>query len=70
MFHEWPTATKDMGALPGVLGVSAPAAYRLGTPRDQNPAVARWHAYLHGLATAIHETSGLNENGVLAPHAV
>ena len=35
--------------------VSAPATYRSGTPRDQDPAVARWHAHLHGLATAIHE---------------
>ena len=41
--------------------VSAPATYRLGTPRNQHPAVARWHAHLHGLATAIHETSGLGE---------
>ena len=37
-----------------------PARYRSGTPRVQYPAVARWHAHLHGLATAIHETSGLN----------
>ncbi|MGB6378176.1 MAG: hypothetical protein WBG24_15800 [Syntrophobacteria bacterium] len=39
--------------------VSHPATYRLGTPRVQLPAVARWHAQLHGLATAIRETSGL-----------
>ena len=39
--------------------VSAPATYRSGTPRIQLPAVARWHSHLHGLATAIHETSGL-----------
>ena len=25
--------------------------------------VARWHAHLHGLATAIHETSGLKQRG-------
>jgi hypothetical protein len=37
--------------------------YRLGTPRDQHPAVAWWHAHLRGLATAIHETSGLEEIG-------
>jgi len=39
--------------------VSAPATYRSGTPRNQHPAVARWHAHLRGLATAIHEISGL-----------
>jgi len=39
--------------------VSAPATYRSGTPRNQHPAVARWHAHLCGLATAIHEMSGL-----------
>jgi hypothetical protein len=40
--------------------VVGPATYRSGTPRVQHPAVARWHAHLHGLATAIHETSGLS----------
>jgi hypothetical protein len=30
-----------------------------GTPRNQHPAVARWHAHLRGLTTAIHEISGL-----------
>jgi hypothetical protein len=25
----------------------------------QNPALARWHAHLHGLVTSIHEISGL-----------
>ena len=30
-----------------------------GRPRVQHPAVALWHAHLHDLATAIHETSGL-----------
>ena len=39
--------------------MSAPTTYRSGTPRDQHPAVARWHVHLHGLATAIHEISGL-----------
>ena len=39
--------------------VPAPATYRSGTPRNQHPAVARWHAHLRGLATAIHEISGL-----------
>jgi hypothetical protein len=63
-----------MAVLPGVLGCSFdegtcperseggqahPATYRSGAPRAQHPAVARWHAHLHGLATAIHELSGL-----------
>ena len=39
--------------------VSAPATYHSGTPRNQHPAVARWHAHPYGLATAIHEISGL-----------
>ena len=39
--------------------MSVPATYRSGTPRDQHPAVTRWHGRLRGLATAIHETSGL-----------
>jgi hypothetical protein len=49
-----------MAVLPGVLGCQTlrrTVQVRLGT----NPAVriARWHAHLHGLATAIHEISGL-----------
>ena len=39
--------------------VSGPATYRSGTPRNPHPAVARWHTHLRGLATAIHEISGL-----------
>ncbi len=46
--------------------VSVPATYRSGTPRNQHPAVARWHAHLRGLATAIHEISGLET--LLIPH--
>ena len=42
--------------------VSVPATYHTGTPRNQHPAVARWHAHLRGLATAIHEISRLVEN--------
>ena len=41
--------------------VSAPAAYRSGTPRNHHPPVARWHAHLRGLAAAIHEISRLEE---------
>jgi hypothetical protein len=37
----------------------APATYRSDTPRDQPPAVARWHTHLRGLATSVHETSWL-----------
>ncbi len=36
--------------------VSDPATYCSSTPRIQPPAVARWHAHLHGLATPIRET--------------
>jgi hypothetical protein len=39
--------------------VSDPATYCSSAPRIQPPAVARWHTVLHGLATAIRETSGL-----------
>jgi len=35
------------------------ATYRSGTVQIQHPAVAQWHAHLHGLATEIHDTSGL-----------
>ena len=31
------------------------------TPRIQYPAVARWHALLHDLATPVHEISGLGK---------
>ena len=58
IFHESLAATTDMAVLPGVLGWSAPATYRSGTPRNRHPAVARWHAHLRCLATAIHEISG------------
>jgi hypothetical protein len=44
--------------------VSDPATYRSGTPRNQHPAVARWHGLLHGLATQIHEISGLVLGGL------
>jgi hypothetical protein len=47
-----------MSVLPGVLGCRLLRRTRSGTPRNQHPAVARWPAHLHGLATAIHEISG------------
>jgi hypothetical protein len=42
--------------------VLVPATYRSSTPRNQPPAVARWDNHLRGLATTIHETSGLGGN--------
>ena len=45
--------------------MSDPAGYRSGTPRNQHPEVARWHAHLRGLATAIHEISGLAHSSCL-----
>ncbi|MGB5922344.1 MAG: hypothetical protein WBH36_08955, partial [Syntrophobacteria bacterium] len=57
IFHELPAATVYLTVLPGVLGCSfdrlrtgSPATYRSGTPRNQHPAVARWHAHLRDLA--------------------
>jgi hypothetical protein len=57
---------------PGRPRVSDPATYCSSTPRVQPPAVGRWHSLLHGLPTAIHETSGLDisfniENLVTTP---
>ncbi len=52
-----PTADCDRGY--GRPRVSHLATYRSGTPQVQHPVVALWQAHLHGLATAIHETSGL-----------
>ena len=42
--------------------MSVPATYRLGAPRNQHPAIARWHAHLRGLATVIHAISELDEH--------
>jgi hypothetical protein len=59
IFHELPAATADMTVLPGVLGcrtLRRTVQVRLGI---QPPAVAQWRSHLRGLATAIHETSGL-----------
>ena len=54
------TATTDMAVLTWRPRVSAPATYHLGTPRNQSRGtVARLHAHLRGLATAIHEIFGL-----------
>ena len=42
--------------------VSHPATYYSSTPRMRDPAVARWQAHLHGLATPSRELSGLDLN--------
>ena len=66
MFHESPSATADMAVLPGVLGCGTlrrTAQVRLGPIPRYRGTVARWHTHLHGLATAIHETSGLEKKG-------
>jgi len=39
--------------------VSDPATYCSSTPQVQLPAFSLWHSHLHGLATTIHEISGL-----------
>ena len=57
IFHELLAATTDMVILPGVLGCRpCDVPFRYG---NQHPAVARWHDHPRGLATAIHEISGL-----------
>ena len=65
MFHEftpWRDCDRGYGRSSWRPRVPHPAAYRSGTPRVQHPVVARWHGHLHGLATAIHEISGLGAN--------
>ena len=57
--HKSSAPTADMSVLLGVLGARYPATYFSSTPRMQPPAVSRWHAHLHGLATPIREICGL-----------
>ena len=72
MFHEWPTATTDRVVLPGVLGCRPAVQVRLGAKtlrlRGGTPiffalaplrSVPQAGSQSHGLATVIHETSGL-----------
>ena len=62
MFHELLTATADMAVLPGVLGcrtLRRTVQVRLGPIPRYRGTGTRWHTHLRGLATAIHETSGL-----------
>ncbi|MEE9526951.1 MAG: hypothetical protein V3W07_04735 [Syntrophobacteria bacterium] len=54
-----------MAVLPGVLGcrpLRRTIQVRLGAIPRYRGTVARWHAHLRGLATAIHEISGLSLN--------
>ena len=64
MYHELPAATADITVLPGVLGcrtLRRTVQVRLGFDPAVRGTVGRWHSHLHGLATAIHETSGLGK---------
>ena len=75
MFDESPAVTADMTVLSGFLGCSfdrlrtsspCDVAFRYASgpiPRYRGT-VARWHAHLRGLATAIHEISGLGKGKV------
>ena len=54
-----------MDVLPGVLGcrlLRRTVQVRLGPIPRYRGTIARWHAHLPGLATAIHEISGLGHN--------
>ena len=54
-----------MAVLPGVLGcrtLRRTVQVRLGPIPRYRGTVARWHAHLRGLATAIHKISGLEAN--------
>jgi hypothetical protein len=62
IFHESLAATTDMTVLPGVLGrrlLRRTVQVRLGPIPRYRGTVARWPDHLRGLATAIHEISGL-----------
>jgi hypothetical protein len=68
IFHESLTVTTDMAVLPGVLGCRSlrrTVQVRLGINPAVRGTVARWHAHLRGLATAIHEISGLGASLLL-----
>jgi hypothetical protein len=65
MIHESLATTVDMTVLPVVLGCCTlrRTSFRYASasiPRWRGT-VARWHGHLQGLATAIHEASGLGE---------
>jgi len=75
MFHESHAATADMSVLPSVLGcrtlrrtvqVCLIWSHTLWLPGTRRKRLrCAWHAHLHGLATAIHETSGLERTSPL-----
>ena len=58
----WQSSRASSGVPSAGSGQAHTATYRSGTPRIQHPVVARWHDHLHGLATAIHETFGLESS--------
>ncbi len=73
IFHGSPAATTDMAVLPGVLGcrtLRRTVQVRLVTNPAVRGTVARWHVHLRGLATAIHEISGLNGIAIIAKQYV
>ena len=51
----WPSFLASLGVGP----CDVPFRYASGPIPQYRGTVARWHAHLRGLATAIHETSGL-----------
>jgi hypothetical protein len=55
----WPSFLASSGVPSTSSGQAHPATYYSSTPRNQPPVVARWYDHLGGLATAIHEVSGL-----------
>jgi len=62
IFHESLAATTDMAALPGVLGcrpLRRTVQVLLRPIPRYRGTVAWWHAHLRGLATAMHEITGL-----------
>jgi hypothetical protein len=53
----WPCFLASSGVGP----CDVPLSYASGPTPRQRGKVARWHAHLRGLATSIHETSGLKK---------
>ncbi len=53
----WPSFLASSGVGP----YDVPFQVRLGTNPAVRGTVARWHVHLRGLATAIHEISGLRQ---------
>ena len=55
----WPFFLASSGVPSTGSGQAPPTTYCSSTPRVQPPAVAKWHVHLCGLATPVHDTSGL-----------